>query len=608
MPQVWPSQVIARILRKEEGVDVMFGVHGGHTMPFDDWFCMEGGKYYHMRHEQGGVYAADAYARITRKPAVAGGTSGPGMANMASAVAQAYTCRSPVVCLLGQHPILGDDRWTLQEGYGAEMFRSITKASFRVVNPNMIGFYVKKAFRIAAEYPQGPVAVEIPLDVLNWTPVEFNQQAGYTPDWREGRAPRVAGDPELIEEAVDLLLNAEKPVIVAGEGIHWGDAADELLEFVELTQIPVHTRRIARGAVPEDHDLHIEGGYRGRFLRNADVILVIGLRMGYLEGYGAWNDTAKFIQINEASSEICLERKTTLEIIGHPKVVLRQMIDCVKDRGTAIKKREAWLGKIKEGRREWRERQRREVEAVWNEVPIHPQAIGAELARYLNEVIPEATVVFDSYTGTNYITDKITSRFSGRILDAGEWAGVGHGIPMAIGAQVARPGKPVLSYIGDGGIGIAGFDIETAARYDLPIVYVLYNNGVWIAGERKFAYGPDWKTLGPQNKHGRNNDKGIRYRYDRMFEEVGCHGEYVEKIDELWPALERAFNSGKTALVNVNVSPDVWVKMFYRPDWACMFWHIPKDRWYGETHGWETINNAHKQFFGTDIPQTSRDI
>ncbi|KJS15747.1 MAG: hypothetical protein VR69_12065 [Peptococcaceae bacterium BRH_c4b] len=606
MTTVWPAQIISRIMRKEEGVDYMFGVHGGHTMPIDDWFCMDGGKYIHMRHEQGGVYAADAYARITRKPAVAFGTSGPGVANMVSAIGQAYTAKSPVVCLFGQHPMLGDDRWTLQEGYGTEMVKSVTKAAYRVLNPSMIGFYVKKAFRVASEYPMGPVSVEIPLDVLNWQPVQLDRQAGYTPDWRMAPAPKQEGQSDLVKKTVDLLLNAEKPVVIAGEGIHWADAAAELMEFVELTGIPVHTRRIARGAVPEDHALHIEGGYRGRFLKNADVMVVIGLRMGYLENYGHWNNTCKFIQINEASSEICFERKSEMEIIGNTKLVLQQMIDYARSSGKIMKKRAEWVGQIEEGRDAWRKKQQAEVLGTMSESPIHPHAIGQVLADYANDVIPDATVIYDSYTGTNYITDKVRSRFSGRILDAAEWAGVGHGIPMAIGAQLARPGKPVLSYIGDGGMGIGGFDIETAARYDLPIVYVLYNNGVWIAGEKKFAYGPSWKTLGDQNPHGRNNDKGQRYRYDNMFKEFGCHVEHVQKIEDLTPALNRSFESGKTSLVNVETSPDVWVKMFYRPDWACMFWHIPKDRWCGEQHGWDTINDAHKLFFGVDVPQTDK--
>jgi acetolactate synthase-1/2/3 large subunit len=606
MSTVWPAQIISRILRKEEDVEYMFGVHGGHTMPFDDWFCMDGGKYIHMRHEQGGVFAADAYARITRKPSVAFGTSGPGVANMTGAIGQAYTAKSPVVCLLGQHPLLGDDRWALQESYGSDMMRRITKASYRAVTPAMIGFYVKKAFRVAAEYPQGPVAVEIPLDVLNWNPVELEQQAGYTPDWRSGPAPVQVAQPDLVEKTVNMLLSAERPLIIAGEGIHWSDAAVGLREFVELTGIPVHTRRIARGAVPEDHPLHIEGGYRGRFLKNADLIVVIGLRMGYLEGYGAWNDTAKFIQINEASSEICLERKTELEIIGNPKMILKQMIDCAGSIGKPFNKRAGWVSQIEEGRVQWREKQRREVEPTMSQVPVHPHAIGQVLANYLNNVIPEASVVFDSYTGTNYMTDKISSRFSGRIIDSAEWGGIGHGVPMAIGAQLARPGKPVLSYIGDGGMGVSGFDIETAARYDLPIVYVMYNNGVWIAGEQKFAYGPNWKVLGPQNFHGRNNDKGERYRYDRVFKEFGCHVEHVTKAGDLTAALDRSFSSGKTSVINMETSPDVYVKMFERPDWACMFWHIPKDRFSGS--GWDQLNNTYKGFHGTDIPDTEKDF
>lgn len=605
--EVWPAQMMVKVL-KEEGITCSFGVHGGHTMPLDDWFCMEGGKYYHMRHEQAGVYAADAYARCTRRPGLAFGTSGPGVANMVPAIGQAYTSRSPVICFFGQHPLLGDRRWTLQEGYGVELVRSITKSAERIVDPNMASFYLKRAIRTAMTYPQGPVAVEIPLDVLNWRPVESTMQFGYTPDWLKREEPLIAGQPDLIEELVDMLLKAERPVLVVGEGIHWAKAENALKEFVELTQIPVHTRRIARGAVSEEHPLHIGGGFRGRFLKGADLIVVIGLRMGYLEGYGAWNDTAKFVQINESPDEICFERPTDLMIIGNCKLVLEQMLKCAKNNSSVVKRREAWLQMIDEGRSQFNKKVEQKVQNALGEVPIHPDAIGNEMAEFINEAVPDATIIFDSYTGTNYFTDKLTARYSGQIIDAGEWAGVGHGMGFAVGAQAARPGKPVISYIGDGGMGIGGFDIETCARYDLPVVFVLYNDGVWIAGEKKFAYGENWKTLGPQNSHGRDNDKGERYRYDKMFAEFGCHVEHVRETSQIKSALDRSFNSGKTSVVNVETSPDVHVSMFYRPDWACMFWHIPKDSWYGDPEAYKLMNDTFKNFHGRDLPSVPRNV
>lgn len=607
MAEVWAAQVMAKVCL-EEGANVWFGVHGGHTMPFDDWLSFYGGKWFHMRHEQAGPYAADAYGRVKGRPAICAGTSGPGVANMMPGIAQAYTCKSPVVCFFGQHPVLSDKRWGLQEGYGIEMVKCFTKSAERIVNPSMAGFFMKKAFRDATTYPYGPAAVEIPLDVLAWSPIDTASVAGWTPNWRTGPEPRVAGDPDLVAQCVDMLLEAKNPIIVAGEGIHWAGAAPELKEFVEMTQIPVHTRRIARGAVPEDHALHVGSGYRGRFLRNADLIVVIGLRMGYLEGFGNWGGNPKFIQINEASSEICFERPSELEIIGNPKLVLRQMLEYVKSSNKLMKKRDEWLAMIETGRQQFKMKVQEQVAAVADQVPINPHVIGQEMGKFVSDVIPEGIVVFDSYTGTNYFTDKLSARFSGQILDAGEWAGVGHGIGMGIGAQVAAPGKPVLSFIGDGGIGIGGFDIETAARYDLPVVYVLYNNGVWIAGEKAFAYGENWKALGPQNFHGRDNDKGVRYRYDKVFEPLGCHVEHVEHPTEIRGALERSFNSGKTSLVNVVVTNEEHVSMFYRPDWACMFWHIPEERWGGWEEGsYKLMNDTFKSFHGRDLPKVEFD-
>jgi acetolactate synthase I/II/III large subunit len=174
-----------------------------------------------------------------------------------------------------------------------------------------------------------------------------------------------------------------------------------------------------------------------------------------------------------------------------------------------------------------------------NATPIHP----ARIARELCDVIdPDATIVIDSFTLSGWISQSFLARFPGQILDAGPLAPVGHGIGMAIGAQLARPGKQVVLIIGDGGLGVSGFDLETARRYGLPVVAVLWNNSSW---------GPSFDQM-PFLK-GRTDPFEIlpNQRYDRMFELMDCHGEHVERPEQFRPALERALKTGKTALVNV---------------------------------------------------------
>ncbi len=608
MAQVWASQIFARLLIREEGVKEMFGITGGHTMPFEDWFCFEGGKIYHMRHEQGAAYAADAYARSARRVGVCYGTAGPGMYNMTPGIAQAYWCKSPVVAFLGQHPVVSDERSGLQEGYAEKVYASITKWTRRVVDPYNMAFFIKKAFMDAIAYPPRPVAIEFPLDKLNWEPIDSAlPQWGFTPNWYDGKNPASGGDPEEVAKVADFILSSEKPLIVAGEGVWWAEAGPELRELAEYAKIPVNTRRIARGAVPEDHPLHVGSGYRGRFLRGADLIIVIGLRLGYLERFAFMNPEAKVVQINESLSEIIPHTKTHALVIGNPKIVLKQILDMLKASGKEISERKEWIAMIEQGRADHKAKVTNLVDEVKDNVPTHPQVLGKVIADFVNEVIPEATIIYDSYTGTNYLTDKLSPKFYGLILDSGEQAGVGHEFPMAIGAQVARPGKPVLSYVGDGGIGVGGMDMETAARYKLPVVYVMYNDGKWIAGLEKFCYGKGWRALGPQNPHGRDNDTGVRYRYDKMAEIFGCHTEYVTKPSEIRPALERAFNSGKTAFVNIETDPDVYVSMFTKAiDWGPMWWHIPPDLW--EKEGWGYLSEVYKQLHGgQEYPTTERD-
>lgn len=178
-------------------------------------------------------------------------------------------------------------------------------------------------------------------------------------------------------------------------------------------------------------------------------------------------------------------------------------------------------------------------EKVRGSVPIHPDRLARDLISVLD---PSATMIVDSFTLSGYLSHWFTARFPGQIVDAGPLAPVGHGIGMAIGVQLARPSKPVVTVIGDGGIGIGGWDMETAAKYKLPVVAVLWNNSSW---------GPSFDQMPMLKGRTEPFDMLPNIRYDRIFTELGCHGEHVEKPDELLPALERAFKSGKPALVNV---------------------------------------------------------
>jgi acetolactate synthase-1/2/3 large subunit len=487
---------------------------------------------------------------------------------MLSGVAQAYICRSPILCLFGQHLTSEDRREPIQEAYGTEITRTITKWSARAVDQRMLSFLTKKAMREIRIYPPGPVALEIPLNILARRDKATSQRV-FTPHSKFPSLDTMAAAGNLagVEKVVEMILAAERPVIVAGDGVHWANASKELQEVVKLLQVPVLTRRIARGAVPETDPLAFSSRTRDGVLKNADLAVAIGLRIGYLEGYGRWaRKLPKFVQINESDAEIKNEVPTDVALVGNPRIVLQQMIEIIKQNPGKVKVKTEWIRSVQAIKSESQGKSRLEAESFKTHTPIHPAYLAQEIVDFLDD---SATIIYDAFTGTYYLTDRIRSTFSGKILDAGEHAGVGHGIGMGIGAQLARPGKQILVMMGDGGIGIGGMDVETAVRYKLPVVFLVNNNSTWMAGCFDMYFR---SYLGEENNW--NITPGVRY--DKMFEATGCYGENVEKPEEIRPALERAFKSGKPAVVNVMIDPCVVHKgMMLNMDQPAIGWLEP---------------------------------
>ncbi len=534
---------IGRVL-KEEGVEFMFGLQGGHIWSILVGAGMNGVKMVHFRHEQAGGYAADAYARASGKVGICFGTAGPGMSNQASAIAQAYYAKSPVVALYGAHGLGEDGRGALQEGYAEPMLSKITKWTRRVASPNLIAFYTKKAIRDAMTYPQGPVALEFPIDV-QLARTTFSQQFGFIDNSYPEPAPPAA-DADSVEKAVKILLAAERPVIAGGEAVFWSHAEDELKEFVELTKIPVITRRVGRGAVPEDSELAFSGRARGAILRASDVACTVGLNLGYLEGYGAWAAKTKLIQITESRGDIEFTAKSEMVIIASPKQALRQMIDVAQK---VLKKnpvkRDAWLKQVSEIKTQERKRLNDEAEKVKSNKPLHPSWVAQATCAALDK---DATIILDAYTASAYFTERFLGNHSASVLDAGTVAGIGHGVAMAVGAQLAKPGQQVLAVMGDGGMGLGGMDVETAVRVGTPVVYLVNNNSDYIAGS-----GPLFlKAVKTPGKVYASAPWGISpTNYAKMFEACGANGIRVEDPDKLTRAVKKAFNSGKATVLDV---------------------------------------------------------
>ena len=541
MAAVNGGELIGRILA-EQGVKYLFSVNGGHIFPILANIREHGIKLIHMRHEQATAYAADGYARVTREPGVCAVTAGCGLTNAVTGLATAGLTGSSVVCLSGQHPTTEDAIGSFQEAYGSEVVGSFAKYTKRVLDWHNIEVDLRQAFREARIAPQGVSLLEIPTNILYHSDEAGTQRAGaqvYAVD-----ELRSQGDPRAIERAAEMLITAERPLIAGGDGIFWSDAGKELAELAELTGTPAYCRRAGQGALDEAHPLAIRGAWKKPFTGQADVVLAVGFRFWSGEKFGqppTWNGDARYIQVDSDPQRVGWHVPAEVGIVGDPKLVLRQLIDAIKAIGFDAGKRQdsAWLQRMAEVRGNYEQDIEARAAKNHDTQPIHPDRLTRDLVSVLDD---DASIIVDSFTLSGYTSQWFTARSMGQVVDAGPLAPVGHGIGMGIGVQLGRPGKQVVVVSGDGGLGIGGMDLETAAKYGIPMVTLLWNNSSW---------GPDFAAMPELQGCTDPFDMIDGIRYDQMFAPLGIHTEHVEQPDEIAPALERALASGKTALVHV---------------------------------------------------------
>ncbi|MCL5045042.1 MAG: thiamine pyrophosphate-binding protein [Deltaproteobacteria bacterium] len=541
MAKVDGGELVARVLR-ENKVKYCFTINGGHLFPILANLKSHGVKMIHVRHEQAAAYAADAYARMSGEPGVCMVTAGCGLTNAVTGLCLAALTGSAVVCISGQHPNTEDHTGSFQEAYGSEVVRSFAKHTKRVTDWTTISFDMRSAFREVIAPPQGVALVEIPQNILYHRDDDGRQTPGATRLTLED--VRAQGNPAMVDRALEILHAAERPLIAGGDGLFWSQAAPELKEFVELTGIPVYTRRAGQGALPENHPLAVRGAFKKPFTGRADAVLALGFRFWSGEHFGqppTWNDKARYIQVDPVPTRIGWQVGAEVPIVGDPKLVLRQMIARAKElRLDFSRKRDSqWAREINEARTTFERLIREQEEKAHGNRPIHPARMVKDLVSVLDA---NCTVIIDSFSLSGWMSQWFSSRFPGQIIDAGPLAPVGHGFGMSLGVQLARPGAQVVMVMGDGGLGIGGFDMETAARYNLPVVCVLWNNSSW---------GPSFESMPILKGKTDPFDMLPNIRYDKVFAEMGCHTEHVEAPDEIIPALKRAFNSAKPSLVNI---------------------------------------------------------
>lgn len=527
MAKVNGSKILGRALRRH--VDTLFYIMGGPMLAAENACIAEGIRMIDVRHEQAGVMMAHAWSRLLNKPGASMAASGPGVMNLVTGVATAWADCAPHVAIGGSAPAHRAGRGEFQDVDQVNVFKSITKWTDRVLDPARIPEQLATAFRHAVSGRPGPVYLDMPGDVL-YQEVDEEKVVYPTAALAVART-RPAGDARAVRQALELLAGAQKPLVLTGTGVFWSDACEELRRFVETAGIPFYTTPQGRGVLPDDHELSFLAA-RSTACREADVLLVVGTRSNYINLHFTaprYSADAKLIQIDIDPLDIGLTRPCDCPIIGDAKAVLQQLLDEGKSRFNS-KRYTGWVTHLAEVNHE--KTAKAEAQLANDQTPIHPLRLCKEVRDFLDR---DAILVVDGQEILNYGRQSIPTFYPRHRLNSGPFGTMGVGLPFGIGAKLACPDKQVLVLHGDGSFGLNAMELDTAIRYNIPVVTVISLNGGWT---------------GDPNHEKPGRELGYT-RFDKMAEALGCYGEYVEDPAQIRPALERAFKSGVPAVVNV---------------------------------------------------------
>jgi len=535
---------------QQEGVTVLFGILDGSFNPFLARLEEYGMRFVNARHEAAAAHMAEAWARIRGEPAVVIGGIGPGAANMVSGVVTAFAEGSPLIVLSGQRrrSIIYPERGgSFQNVDLLGLYRPVTRWCAGVREWRRLPELVRRAYREATGSRPGPVYLEIPEDVMRGT--GDSDSVDVWPAYRTQTGRPGAGDPDAIREAADLLAGAERPALHAGTGVSWACAWTEFLALGDHLSAALTTSLGARGVVPEDHPRYFHPLDRDALAAargEADVVLVVGGRMGELDGWGrppTWGAPGeqKVIQVDVDPTSIALHRPVDLGIVGDARAVLAALLAEVQER-TAPRPEHAGFETTRALSREWQQELEMTLQADLG--GIHP----GRMVQIVREFFPRDAITVMDGGNTSLWTASYHPILSPRsYLYTAKFGHLGTGLPYAIGAKLAAPERPVCLISGDGAMGFNLQELETARRYDLPITVVVSCDRGWgmERSSQMFAGLPGLVEC----------DLYAGVRYDHVAEAMGCHGELVEDLDQLRPALERAAGCGKPALIQVMVEP-----------------------------------------------------
>jgi acetolactate synthase-1/2/3 large subunit len=527
------GRLIARRL-KAHGVSKLFTLSGGHLFSIFDGCREEGIEIVDVRHEQTAAFAAEGWAKVTREPGVCALTAGPGVTNGMSAIASAQANHTPLLVLGGRAPTMRWGQGSLQEIDHVPFVRPLCKLATTAQSTAEIPGLVDEALASAMAPHSGPTFVDFPLDYVFMSAPEPESTVPFG-----GRGVKGAAA-EAIERAARLLSDAERPVVMAGTDLYWGHGEQALLELAHTLRIPVFLNGLARGCLPADHELFFSRT-RSQALKDADVALVIGVPMDFRLGFGgSFGENTAIVAIDVAEPQRAHPREPAAELYGELSSTLADLRTAAGDKALAS---ERWIASLRAAESERREAERGELED--NRAPLHPMRLYAELGKMLDR---DAIVIGDGGDFVSYAGRVIDSYKPGCWLDPGPFGCLGTGPGYALAAKLAHPERQVVLLLGDGAFGFSGMEFDTLVRHGVNVVGVMGNNGIWALEKHpmEFLYGYSVAA-----------DLRPATRYDQVVEALGAHGELVERPQDVAPALERAFQSGKPALVNVLTDPSI---------------------------------------------------
>ena len=537
MATVTGATLMAQSL-KQQGVDFMFGIVGFPVQGVASAAQAAGITYIGMRNEQAASYAAHAAGYLTGRPQACLTVSGPGVIHAFAGLANAKENCWPMILIGGASPIYQNGMGAFQEERQTELAAPYCKYAHNIEHAQRIPYYVAQAVRSSIYGRPGPVYLDFPDDVIRTEVDEENlNQLPRVPE-----PPRTLADPDAVEQALDALESAAKPLVVVGKGMGWSRAEDEVRAFIERTQLPFLASPMGKGILPDDDSLSV-GAARSTALREADVVFLMGARLNWIMHFGLpprFNKDVRILQLDINPEEIGRNVATEVALLGDGKAIVKQLNTALGNRQWFYPDETAW-------RQTLQGKAAANAEAVKAMIEDDSSPMNYYRAfKDINEWLPDDAIIIGEGANTMDIgRTQMLNKLPRHRLDAGTYGTMGIGLGFAIAAAVTNPDKPIVSVQGDSAFGFSGMEIETMVRYKLPIKVIVLNNGGIGGG------------IGPL-KEGQTVPPGILTygaHYEGMMEALGGKGYYVEDPQDLRGALDDAMAFNGPTLINVPLNP-----------------------------------------------------